>query len=172
MDITLMYTDEEKCAFEEEHEAHVFLEKKEADYYEIEREWNSHTQERHTDIVSPIVFTLLAAGAWLSTAFFFKSIFPFWAIVTVTPAFGVFFTVLAIYFWVRYAKQIKLYTQLEEELERNRKRAFRELQAAKQKYEEKKQVSEAITYNKHVEKRKADEEASDPQKFEALFHKD
>ena len=172
MDISLNYTDEEKRAFDEEYEAHIFLEKKEAEYYEIEREWNSHTAERHTDIVSPVAFTLLAAGAWFSTVFFFKSAFPFWAIVTVTPAFAVFFTVLASVFWVKYAKARTEYTQKEEILEMQRKRAFRERQAAKDKYEEKRKIVEAISYAKHLEKREAEQKASDPKAYEALFHKE
>lgn len=169
MDISVTYTDEEKRAFDEEHEAHNFLEKKEAEYYEIDREWNSHTAERHTDIVSPVVFTLLAIGAWLSTAFFLHSIFPFWAIVTVTPAFAVFFSVLAVYFWVKFAKERTAYTEKEEILDMQRKRAFRERQAAKEKYEEKRKIVEAITYAKHLDKRKAEEKLADPKVYEALF---
>ena len=109
MDITLMYTPEEKQAFEEEQEA----------------------------------FSVLAGIAWFSLIFFFRSPFPFWAIVTATPFIALGFTGLAIFFWIRYAKQLKAYTTREEELDVKRKRAFREFESAKEKYTEKQKIVEA-----------------------------
>ena len=57
----------------------------------------------------------------------------------------------------------------EEILDMQRKRAFRERQAAKEKYEEKRKIVEAITYAKHLDKRKAEEKLADPKAYEALF---
>ena len=170
MDITLMYTPEEKKAFEEEQEAHFFMEKKKEEYAELNSEWNSHTSGNHTDLYSPVVFSVLAGIAWFSLIFFFRSPFPFWAIVTATPFIALGFTGLAIFFWIRYAKQLKAYTTREEELDVKRKRAFREFESAKEKYTEKLKIVEAITYRKHQDKRKAEEAAMDPKRFEALFH--
>ncbi len=58
----------------------------------------------------------------------------------------------------------------EAELDVKRKRAFREFESAKEKYTEKLKIVEAITYRKHQDKRKAEEAAMDPKRFEALFH--
>lgn len=171
-DITLVYTEEEKEAFKEELDSRNRMEDKENNLILLEREWNSHVMGNHTDIYSPIGFTLLGIFIWLVTVYFVLHGFSFWAIVTALPVFGTAALVVGIVFWVRYGRQLINYRNKEKELDEMRKKTFLEYQKLKEEHAEKLKTVEAIVYSKSIEKRENEEEYLNRHSFEDLFKKE
>ena len=171
VDVTVTYTEEEKEAFNREFEARNKMEDAENEMILIGKEWNNHVKGNHTDIYSPVGFSALAFIFWFVTVFFFtQGFFSFFAFVTASPIFACAATGVAIYFWIRFSKQNKVYKEKEEELDKKRDRLFREYQKCKEDHAEKLKEVEAIVYRKAVEKRDAEEECLKNNKFEELFH--
>ena len=169
VDITVIYTEEEKEAFKEEYDSRNLLEDKEHELYNLEKEWNGHIRGNHTDIYSPIAFTLIAAFFWMMTIICImgKGISFAFALVTASPAFALAATGVAIFFWVRFAKQCKAYKTKEEELDTKRRRVFEEYQKLKKDHAEKLKTVEAIVYRKTVEKREREDNV---QSFSTLYN--
>ena len=173
VDITIYYTDEEKEAVKEEYEARNLMDDKENEMILLGKEWNNHVKGNHTDVYSPIGFTALATILWLVTAFFLsQGFFSFFALVTSSPLFALIATGVAVYFWVRYAKQNKAYREKEEELDKKRDKAFREYQKLKEIHSEKLKIVESIVYRKTIEQREEDERRMNDYSFEELLKKE
>ena len=173
VDVTVVYTEEEKQAFADEFEARNKMDDAENELILLGKEWNNHIRGNHTDVYTPIALTVVSVLLYLVTIFFLtQGIFSFFALVTAAPAFATIALVVAIVFWVKYHKQNKAYKEKEAELDRKRDRLFKEYQKLKEDHNEKLKIVENIVYKKTLEKRETDEKMMNPEEFEKLFKKE
>lgn len=170
VDVTVAYTEEEKEIFKAEYECRNRMEDKEQELFLVGKEWNDHVKGNHTDIYTPLGFSVLAVILWMVTVFFLKQgIFSLFALVTSAPIFALAATIAAIVFFIRYFKQNKEYKAKEEELDRKREKLFREYQKLKEEHKEKLKEVETIVFRKTMEKREAEERMSQ-NSFESRLH--
>ena len=173
VDVTVTYTEEEKEIFNAEYECRNRMEDKEHELFVTGKEWNNHVKGNHTDIYSPIGFSVLAVFLWAVTIFFLsQGFFSFFAFVTAAPAFALAATVVAVIFTVKYVKQNKEYKAKEEELDKKREKLFHEYEKLKEEHKEKIKEVEAIVFRKTVEKKDAEERAFNDRSFEQLLRND
>ena len=169
VDVTVVYTEEEKQAFADEFEARNKMDDAENELFLLGKEWNNHIRGDHTDIYTPIALTVVSVLLYLITIFYLtQGFFSFFALVTAAPAFATIALGFAIKFWVQYHKQDKAYKEKEAE----RDRVFKEYLKLKEDHNEKLRIVENIVYKKTLEKRETEEKMMNPEEFEKWFKKE